>query len=202
MNLIKIFSILFVVSFSSLNAQINIEVTRQVSGKKFKIDITENQEKYFITLKILDSIQKNKEFEDEIEKYREEYFALTNNSVKSDSVKLIVDRMKILIEKNSSYSIFTTEIPKTDHKKFDNLINLLRTENPDFFKKKEDKNRIVLDGTVVKIEVCSEGIFKTIWSTSPDEKSHSEINNLLTSTFEIFRNKNILSTEKKITIGY
>ena len=202
MNLIKIFSILCVVLFSSLTAQINIEATTSVSGQKFKIDIKENQEKYFITLKILDSIQTNTEFEDEMEKYRGKYFALTNKSVKSDSVKSIVNHMNILTEKNSSYSIFRTEIVKTDFKKFDQLIKLFKTENPDFFTKKENKNRIVLDGTLVKINVCSEGKIKTIWSRSPREKSHPEINNLLTSTFKIFRNKNILTAEKEITVGY
>ena len=202
MNLIKIFSILCVVLFSSLTAQINIEATTSVSGQKFKIDIKENQEKYFITLKILDSIQTNTEFEDEMEKYREKYFTLTNKSVKSDSVKSILNHMNILTEKNSSYSIFRTEIVKTDFKKFDQLIKLFKTENPDFFTKKENKNRIVLDGTLVKINVCSEGKIKTIWSHSPREKSHPEINNLLTSTFKIFRNKNILTAEKEITVGY
>ena len=202
MNLIKIFCIFFILAFSSLRAQINIEATTGVSGQKFKIEIIENLEKYFITLKILDSIQRNKEFENEMEKYRGKYFALTTKSVKSDSVISIIDRMKILTEKNSSYSIFTTEIPKTDYKKFDHLIKLFNTENAEFFTKRENKNRIVLDGILVKIDVYIEGRIKTIWSHSPREKSHPEINNLLTSTLEIFRNQNILSTEKKINIDY
>lgn len=202
MKSIKIFSIFFIVAFASLHAQINIEATTSVSGQKFKIEISESPEKYFISLKLLDSIQRNKQFENEMEKYGGEYFALTNKSVKSDSVKSFLNRIEILTEKNSLYSIFTTEILKTDYKKFDHLINLFTTQNPEFFEKMESKDRIFLDGTIVKINVCKNGNGKTIWAHSPREKSHPEINNLLTSTLEIFRSKNLLSGEKMITGGY
>jgi hypothetical protein len=202
MNLIKIFIIFFIVAFASLHAQINIEATTSFSGQKFKIEISESPEKYFISLKILDIIQTNKQFEDEMEKYRGEYFALTNTSVKNDSVKSIINRMKILTEKKSLYSLFITEIVKTDYKKFDNLIKLFNKKNAEFFKRMENKNRIVFDGTLVKINVGINENNKAIWAQSPREKSHPEINTLITSTLEIFRSRNLLSNEKMITSGY
>ena len=81
-------------------------------------------------------------------------------------------------------------------------IDFANNEITEFFEKMESKDRIFLDGTIVKINVCKNGNGKTIWAHSAREKSHPEINNLLTSTLEIFRRKNLLSSEKMITDGY
>lgn len=189
--------------FSNLKAQISIEANTSVSCQKFKINIDENSQNYFITLKILDSISTNKEYENDMEKFRVEYFRLKNNSIKSDSVKSILNKINILTEKNTYYSTFKTEIIKNDYKDFDNLIKLFKSESSEFFEKREkNKNRIDLDGTIVKIDVNNYGKTKTIWSHSPREKSHPEINNLLTSTLDILRNKKILQNDKKNTVGY
>lgn len=190
-------------SVSNLYSQISIEANNSVSGRKFKIDIDENSQKYFITLKILDSVSTSKNYENKMEKYRKQYFSLKNKSIKSNSVKSISRKMEILNENNSYYSTFKTEIIKNKFEKFDSLVKLFKVENSDFFEKKEaNKNRIVLDGTTVKIYVNNHGINKTIWSHSPREKSHPEINDLLTSTLDILRGKNIISNEKTITSGY
>lgn len=42
---------------------------------------------------------------------------------------------EILKEQNSWYSIFSNDILKSDHKKFNHLIKLFKTENAHFFTK-------------------------------------------------------------------
>lgn len=189
MDKIICFVLLFL--FSNLGAQISIVAATGVSGKKYKIDIKENKEKYFINLNIFDSIQSNASYEIEMENYREKYFALSNPSITNDSVKSILKQMQILKEIHSVYSNFTAEIEKKDYKKFDHLIKIFKTENIDFFKKNEDPNRIILDGTLFKINVNSKEGDKTIWSQSPNEKSNPEIKDLINSTFEILTENNI-----------
>jgi|GEM_PF-1633274 len=203
MNTKTILGIIALLFFYNLNAQISIAANTSVSGQKFKIDLKENSEKYFITLKILDSISRNNPYKKEMEKYRVDYFSLQDQSMNSDSVKALVQKMEILTEKNSLYSSFKTKIKKRDYPKFDALIKLFKTENAAFFEKRErNKNRIVLDGTLVKITVKNMGKTKTIWSDSPCEKTHPEINNLLTSTLHILRGKFPVLNDKKLTVGY
>ena len=197
------FFIFLVLIFSNFNAQINIEANTSVSGQKFKIEIKQNSQKYFINLQILDSVSTNKNYENEMEMFRKEYFSLKDNSLKSDSVKTILDKMTILTEENSLYSTFKTEISKTDYGEYDNLVKLFYNENVEFFeRRKENKNRIVFDGTSVKIIVTDGEKTKNIWTRSPNKNSHPEIRNLLTSTLEILRSKNILPIDKSITSGY
>ncbi|MBF0598422.1 hypothetical protein [Faecalibacter rhinopitheci] len=200
MNFSNIFLFIFSLLFTNLTAQINIEANSSVSGKIFKIDIEEDSKKYYITLKIQDSISSNKDFINEMEKYRTEYFNLQDKSLKSDSIKLIKHRMNILIENNTYYSIFKNEILKNNYKDFDKLIKLFKSESSQFFEKKEEnKNRLVVDGTSVKIKLFKD---KIIWSQSPSVKSHPEINKLLSSTLDILRDNKILQLDKKNTLGY
>lgn len=65
-----IFCLFLFLSVSNLYSQISIEVNNSVSGRKFKIDIDENSQKYFIILKILDSVSTSKNYENKMEKYR------------------------------------------------------------------------------------------------------------------------------------
>ena len=200
MNFSKVFFIFFSLFFTSLNAQISIEANSSISRQKFKIDIEEDSKKYFITLKIQDSISSNKDFVNEMEKYRTEYFSLQDKSIKNDSIKLIKHKIDILLENNTYYSVFKNEILKNNYKDFDKLIQLFKSESSHFFEKKEEnKNRIVVDGTAVKIQILKD---KIIWSQSPSEISHPEINKLLTSTLNIIREKKNLQLEKKHTFGF
>lgn len=197
------FFIFLVLIFSNFNAQINIEARTSVTGQKFKIEINKNSEKYFINLQIRDSISKNKSFQNEMEILRKEYFAIEDASFTNDSVKAILNKMNILTEKNTLYSTFKTEISKKDYREYDNLVNLFYKENGEFFERRtENKNRVVFDGTSVKIIVTDGEKTKNIWSRSPTKNSHPEIRNLLTSTLEILRSKNILPIDKSITSGY
>lgn len=203
----KLFNLILIILFSILTnhlyAQIKIEANTSVSGQKFLIEINENSDKYFLILKIKDSISTSKRYEKEMERYLKKYFLLKDQSIKNDNVKLILEEMNTLIDKNTYYSTTKTEILKTEYYDFDALINLFKKESIAFFEKREqNKNRIVLDGTSVNIKVSNNGYTKTIWSHSPREKSHPEINNLITSTLEIFRNKKFLSEDKAITVGY
>lgn len=198
-----IFIIIAFILSSSLSAQIHIEANTSVSGQKFIIDIDDTALAYFLTLKIRDSISTSKKYEDEMNRYREKYFSLKDQSIKSDSVKMLIEEMKMFTEKNSYYSTIKTEISKTEYPVFDTLINLFKTGSIDFFEKNEqNKDRIVLDGTGVTITVNNKGEIKTIWAHSPRENSHPEISNLLTSTLEVLRNKKLLSADKRITSGY
>lgn len=199
----NIFIIIAFILSSSLSAQIHIEANTSVSGQKFIIDIDDTALTYFLTLKIRDSISTSKKYEDEMNRYREKYFSLKDQSIKSDSVKMLIEQMKIFTEKNSYYSTIKTEISKTEYPVFDTLINLFKTGSIDFFEKNEqNKDRIVLDGTGVTITVNNKGKIKTIWAHSPRENSHPEISSLLTSTLEVLRNKKLLSADKRITSGY
>jgi len=199
----NIFIIIAFILSSSLSAQIHIEANTSVSGQKFIIDIDDTALTYFLTLKIRDSISTSNEYEDEMSRYREKYSSLKDQSVKSDSVKMLLEEIKIFTEKNSHYSTIKTEISKTEYPFFDTLINLFKTESIDFFEKNEqNKDRIVLDGTGVKITVNNKGKIKNIWAHSPQKDSHPEISSLLTSTLEILRVEKLLSVDKRITFGY
>lgn len=203
MNFKIILFFLIVLASTNLYSQINIEVNNSASNQNFLIEINENAQKYFITTKFLDSISKNKHYENEIEILKQEYSSLQNKSIKNDSVKSILEKIKLLKEKNSYYTTYKTEVIKTDFEKFHNLVKLFNTKTSNFFdKQQENKNSIVLDGTLVKIDVHINEEVKTISTYSPDSKSHPEIKDLLTSSLDLLRNKGILSKDKRITIGY
>ncbi len=109
----KITSIIFcLLFFPFLNAQIRLEVNSAVSGKKFKIAIEENSEKYFLTLNIRDSISKSKMYENAMDKYRSEFFKIKDYTITNDSVITLLNKMDSLTEKNTFYSIYKTEFIK------------------------------------------------------------------------------------------
>lgn len=203
MNFGNIFLIFFSLIFTNLTAQITIEANSSVTNKKIKIDIKEDSKQYFITLKIQDSISSNQDYINALEKYKTEYFNLQDKSTKSDTVKLILNRIDSLKEKNTYYSIFKNKILKNNHKDFDELIKLFKIKASEYFvKNEENKNRLEIHGTSVKIIVTNETLIKTIWLQSPNEKSHPEVYDLLSTTLNIFRDKKILQLDKKHTLGY
>ncbi|WP_139421003.1 hypothetical protein [Chryseobacterium mulctrae] len=113
--------IAFIISLN-LTAQIHIEANTSVSGQKFIIDINDTSLTYFLTLKIRDSISTSKEYEDEMNRYREKYFSLKDQSIKNDSVKMLFEEMKIFTEKNSYYSTIKTEIHNRQNQKYKKIM--------------------------------------------------------------------------------
>ena len=142
-------------------------------------------------------------YENAMDKYRSEFFKLKDNTITNDSVITLLNKMDSLTEKNTFYSIYKTEFIKKKYKDYDKLIQLFKKENSDFFERKiKNKNRVVFDGATINIQIENIDTIKTIWAISPNENSHPEIKNLISSSLIILRNNNKLTPDKKTTIGY
>lgn len=202
MKILVTISILFCLS---IKAQIFIDASCSASGRKFNIEIKEDSTHYFVKLKIPDSVKKSRNYEQEMKIYQENFSKIKDFSVKNDSVIEVIQKMKILTEKNTIYSVYETVFMKEDgeFKKFGEFVKMFNTTSylKHFERVEQNRNRVVFDGVFVKVTVINDKDIKTIWANSPSPKSHPEIYNLITSAVSILRDKGILSKNKICSYG-
>lgn len=176
---IQIFLFLFLAIFTK--SQINISVKNNTHQNFFFIDITETKKHYILKLKIRDSISKIY-YEFSNENFSAELLNFKDKTIKNDSVISLLTKYKNLEEKNTYYSEFKTKVSKNRNQKFQNLIEIFKIYDKEYFERKIDKNkiRLIIHGTFVNIKIRKKNnTTEEIFVHGPFEVDYPEIRKLI-----------------------
>ncbi|AFL86079.1 hypothetical protein Belba_3582 [Belliella baltica DSM 15883] len=203
--LILCFSFFIFLSNNSF-AQIKIEVNKSgMMGGTFFINIEENESSLLVHLRIKEELKNTTEYQEQMKPLTGKFLELMEIYPRtSDSIKVMIKKIELLREEFTLYSDYRLNVSSTEHSDYFNVIHEITHRSIESLERKEqNKNRIVLDGHFVSVEVFKEDFQKEILVHSPREKSHPEIYALINSTLNIFRENELIPNEPQLkTLGY
>ena len=111
-------------------------------------------------------------------------------------------RIEKIIDRNTIYSVYKIRINKEDYIDYDSLIKLIKTSGKEILREEQNRNRMVLDGTTVKVKIRNHKDLVFLYCQSPNKDSYPEISSLITKTLDVFREKKLISADKSKVSGY
>lgn len=185
---------LFSCAFCS--AQILIESTRSLEGKKYSINIDEQDRDLFIRLHMRDSISGLPGYQSRLDLLRQEYKKIDFKTADSIKEKILFQELHQLIEEYSCYSTYETTIPKSHYPAYDALISFLKTASTEQLERNEqNKHRMVIHGKFVTLTIVPD---KKITVISPDATAYPEIYQLQHQTMEILRKEGVIPENTRL----